>query len=86
MCLVGMQRGSFFYSITMHPEPPMLLGIVVSIFATTEYLCQPKFFKVQLIFLALALAIASKIQAVLLLPWSIIIVILAVNLIQHPEK
>ena len=76
MCLVGMQRGSFFYSITMHPEPPMLLGIVVSIFATTEYLCQPKFFKVQLIFLALALAIASKIQAVLLLPWSIIIVIL----------
>ena len=70
MCLVGMQRGSFFYSITMHPEAPMLLGIVVAIFAATEYLCRPRFFKVSLIFLALALAISSKIQAFLLLPWA----------------
>ena len=42
MCFVGMQRGSFFYSITMHPEAPMLLGIVVAIFVTTEYLCHPQ--------------------------------------------
>ena len=53
MCFLGMQRGSFFYSITMHPEAPMLLGIVVAIFAATEYLCHPRFFKVSLIFLAL---------------------------------
>ena len=70
MCFVGMQRGSFFYSITMHPEAPMLLGIVVAIFAATEYLRHPRFFKVSLIFLGLALAISSKIQALLLLPWA----------------
>ena len=70
MCFVGMQRGSFFYSITMHPEAIMLLGIVVAIFAATEYLCHPRFFKVFLIFLGLALAISSKIQALLLLPWA----------------
>ena len=44
MCFFGMHRGSFFYSITMHPEAPMLLGIVIAIFAATEYLCQPRFF------------------------------------------
>ena len=70
MCFLGMQRGSFFYSTTMHPEAPMLLGIVIAIFAATEYLCYPRFFKVLLIFLALALAISSKIQALLLLPWA----------------
>ena len=68
MCFLGMQRGSFFYSTTMHPEAPMLLGIVVAIFAYTEYLCHPRFFKVLLIFLALSLAISSKFQALLLLP------------------
>ena len=73
MCFLGMQRGSFFYSITMHPEAPMLLGIVVAIFAATEYLCRPRFFKMSLIFLALGLAISSKIQALLLLPWAGII-------------
>ena len=73
MCLIGMQRSSFFYSITMRPEAPMLLGIVVAIFAATEYLRQPQFFKILLIFLALALAISSKIQAILLLPWAVII-------------
>ena len=62
MCFLGMQRGSFFYSTTMHPEAPMLLGIVIAIFAATEYLCQPRFFKVSLIFLGLALAISSKIS------------------------
>ena len=51
----------------------MLLGIVVAIFAATEYLCHPRFFKVSLIFLGLALAISSKIQALLLLPWAGII-------------
>ena len=76
MCFLGMQRGSYFYSITMHPEAPMLLGIVVAIFASTEYLCHPRFFKVLLIFLALALAISSKIQALLLLPWAGTIVLL----------
>ena len=76
MCFVGMHRGSFFYSITMHPEALMLLGIVVAIFAATEYLCYPRFFKVSLIFLGLALAISSKIQAVLLLPWAGTIVLL----------
>jgi len=70
MCFVGMQRGSFFYSITMHPEALMLLGIIVAIFAATEYLCYPRFFTVSLIFLGLALAISSKIQALLLLPWA----------------
>jgi len=73
MCFVGMQRGSFFYSITMHPEAPMLLGIVVAIFAATEYLRHPRFFKISLIFLGLGLAISSKIQALLLLPWAGII-------------
>jgi len=70
MCFVGMQRGSFYCSITMHPEALMLLGILVAIFASTEYLCHPWFFKVSLIILGFALAISSKIQALFLLPWA----------------
>ena len=66
----GYAARQFFYFIAMHPEASMLLGIVVAIFAATEYLCHPRFFKVSLIFLGLALAISSKIQALLLLPWA----------------
>ena len=73
MCFVGMQRGSYFFAITMHPEPPMLLGIVVSIFGATEYLRYPRFFNLFLMSLGIALAISSKLQSLLLLPWAGII-------------
>ncbi|SVD11143.1 uncharacterized protein METZ01_LOCUS363997, partial [marine metagenome] len=73
MCFVGMQRGSYFFAITMHPEPPMLLGIVVAIFGATEYLRHPRFFNLFLMSLGIALAISSKLQSLLLLPWAGII-------------
>jgi len=70
MCFVGMQRGSYFFAITMHPEPPMLLGIVIAIFSATEYLRRPRFLMLSWMGLGIALAIASKLQALLLLPWA----------------
>ena len=73
MCFVGMQRGSYYFAITMHPEPPMLLGIVVAIFSATEYLRHPRFFNLFLMSLGIALAISSKLQSLLLLPWAGII-------------
>ena len=76
MCFVGMQRGSYFFSITMHPEPPMLLGIVISIFAATEYLRRSQFHFLALVCLGTALAIGSKLQALLLLPWVMILFLL----------
>ena len=76
MCFVGMQRGIYFFAITMHPEPPMLLGIVISIFAATEFILRPRFIFLFLLSFGLALAISSKLQAFLLLPWAGIILIL----------
>jgi len=73
MCFVGMQRGSYYFAITMHPEPPMLLGIVIAIFSATEYLRRPRFLLLSWMALGTALAIASKLQALLLLPWAGII-------------
>jgi hypothetical protein len=73
MCFVGMQRGSYYFAITMHPEPPMLLGIVIAIFSATEYMRRPRFLLLSCMALGIALAIASKLQALLLLPWAGII-------------
>jgi len=73
MCFVGMQRGSYFYSITMHPEAPMLLGIVISIFYATDYLRRPQFHFLFCMSLGSALAISSKLQALILLPWAVTI-------------
>jgi len=73
MSFVGMQRGSFFYSITMHPESTMLLGIVIAMFSATEYLRNPRFTMLLWVSFGSALAISSKLQALLLLPWSCII-------------
>ena len=73
MSFVGMQRGSFFYSITMHPESTMLLGIVIAMFSATEYLRNPRFTMLFWVSFGSALAISSKLQALLLLPWSCII-------------
>ena len=70
---MGMQRGSYFFAITMHPEHPMLLGIVIAIFSATEYLRRPRFLSLSWMALGTALAIASKLQALLLLPWAGII-------------
>jgi hypothetical protein len=68
-----MQRGSYYFAITMHPEPPMLLGIVIAIFSATEYMRRPRFLLLSCMALGIALAIASKLQALLLLPWAGII-------------
>ena len=68
-----MQRGSFYYAITMHPEAPMLLGIVIAMFSATEYLRRPRFTLLFWMALGSALAISSKLVALLLLPWAGII-------------
>ena len=73
MSFVGMQRGSFYYAITMHPEAPMLLGIVIAMFSATEYLRRPRFTLLFWMALGSALAISSKLLALLLLPWAGII-------------
>tara|TARA_Y100001970_G_scaffold167866_1_gene205368 strand:- start:3550 stop:5172 length:1623 start_codon:yes stop_codon:yes gene_type:complete len=76
MSFVGMQRGTFFYSVVMHPEATMLLGIVFAIFFATEYLIKPRFLFLFLTAIGSALAVSSKLQALLLLPWFAIIGIL----------
>ena len=76
MCFVGMQRGSYFFSITMHPESPMLLGLVIAIFSATEYLLRQRFLFLFLMAFGVALSISSKLQTLLLLPWALIIFLL----------
>jgi len=76
MCIVGMQQGSYYSAVTIHQEAPMLLGIVVALFAAADYLSNPRFLSLGFLSVAIAFAISSKMQAVFLLPWEAVIGVL----------
>ena len=66
--LFGTQRWVIFHSAVIHPEPPMLLGITLALIGSTYFFLEGKTKMLILASIGCAMAIASKPQAILVLP------------------
>ncbi|MBF0352499.1 MAG: hypothetical protein HQM11_15820 [SAR324 cluster bacterium] len=71
--LTGTHRWIRFFAVTLHPEPPMLAGITIALVSGAFYLRNPRFHYLGWMAAGSALAIGSKLQALMLIPWMAVI-------------
>ena len=76
---LGTHSSILFHSAVIHPEGPMIFGIIVSLFGSYRFLTNPT--KNNLIFttVGLGISLAGKVQSILNLPSIILIYLISVN-------